>query len=148
MALRRPQPADVLQRDTPADYTGIDAPERVLIINLFIALWHKRQISGRGHISGLSFAIVACGRRRAGNDLWRDAVGRSRFWMVRERVFDRRGCRNRARNFAARSVVIGPICARIPEFHRLWFDDRNFPSERAIRVNLLQANSLRDGTGN
>jgi arginine exporter protein ArgO len=34
--LRRPQPADVRLRDTPADYTGSDAPERVLIINLFI----------------------------------------------------------------------------------------------------------------
>jgi arginine exporter protein ArgO len=34
--LKRPQPSNVGPRDTPADYTGVDAPERVLIINLGI----------------------------------------------------------------------------------------------------------------
>lgn len=32
--LRRPQPSEVLHRDSPADYTGPDASERVLYINL------------------------------------------------------------------------------------------------------------------
>jgi hypothetical protein len=33
--LKRPSSANVGIRDSPADYTGADAPERVLIINLF-----------------------------------------------------------------------------------------------------------------
>jgi hypothetical protein len=32
--LRRPPAANVGLRDSPADYTGADAPERVLLINL------------------------------------------------------------------------------------------------------------------
>lgn len=65
--LKRPTTVDESSKDTPADYTGKDAPERVFHFNLgFLKFGTSDKIQGAAVLLSILILIVICGVFAAG----------------------------------------------------------------------------------